>query len=86
VVTAGGAHPIKQPDLELAVAVVAATYTHTAAAPDTLDKDTKAAQEYGKDLDKPAAVVVADLLEQDNRVMEMQVVPVVLELPYWDST
>jgi hypothetical protein len=59
--TAVGDLLIKQQDLEQAVVVVADMYTHTAAAPVIQGKDTKAVQEYGKDLAKLAVVVVVGL-------------------------
>ena len=83
-VTAAGEHPIKQPALEQVVVAVAAMYTHTEVELVILDKDTKAALEYGKALAKLVAVVVADLLALDNKVTEMQAEQAATVLPYWD--
>jgi hypothetical protein len=82
--TAVGDLLIRQPVLEQVVVAVADTYILTVAALDIQGKDTKAVQEYGKDLARLAAVVVVDLPVQDNKVMEMQAAQADLVLPYWD--
>jgi hypothetical protein len=82
--TVVGALLNKQQAQAQVAAVVADMYTHTEVVLVILDKDTKAALEYGKALAKLVAVVVADLLAPDNKVTEMQAEQAATVLPYWD--
>ena len=73
-VTVAGEIRRKQQAVAPAAAAVADMYILTVAARVTQVRVMKAAQEYGKDLVKLAAVVGVDLLEPDNKVTEMPAV------------
>jgi hypothetical protein len=59
-------------------------YILTRAVLDFPDRDTRAAQEYGKDLDRLVAGAGAVLLVLDNKATETQVVPAARVLLFWD--
>ncbi len=77
-----GVHQNKQQDLEDLAVAVAAMFTHIQAELVIRDKVMRVAQEFGRDLVRPAVAVAVVLLERDNKVMETLAELVAQELHY----